>query len=228
MQKIFKNEDIPMKELDSLSLYMILGTVIGARLGHVLFYEFKYFMQNPLEIFMIWHGGLASHGAAIGLLTALYLYTRKSTKKSYLWTLDRTVIPIALAAVFIRTGNLMNSEIYGHTTQVSWAFIFHQVDEQPRHPTQIYESIFYLITFAIIIREYWRNKGLMPNGRIFGIFLIGIFFTRFFVEFFKENQATFESSLPINMGQILSIPFVLAGVYFLIKSRNYEIKKDPI
>lgn len=221
VQYFFKNENIPITELDSLSMHMVLGTIIGARLGHVIFYEPQFFLNNPIEIFMVWHGGLASHGASVGLLIALYIFSRKSIKKSYMWVLDRAVIPIASAAVMIRLGNLMNSEIYGIKTDLPWGFIFKQIGEtEPRHPTQIYEAICYLLTFIILMRIYVKTKGLFPKGQIFGVFLIGIFATRFCIEFFKKNQVGFESNMTLNMGQILSIPFIIAGIYFIVKAKK--------
>lgn len=219
----FTNENIPIAELDSLSMHMVLGTIIGARLGHVIFYEPQFFLHNPLEVFMVWHGGLASHGASIGLLVSLYIFSRKSTKKSYMWVLDRAVIPIAIAAVMIRMGNLMNSEIYGVKTDVPWGFIFKYAGEDdPRHPTQIYESICYLLTFIILMRIYISTKGTFPQGKVFGVFLIGIFATRFLIEFFKKNQVGFESNMLLNMGQILSIPFIAAGVYFIVRAKKID------
>ncbi|MBI5218165.1 MAG: prolipoprotein diacylglyceryl transferase [Bacteroidia bacterium] len=225
VQYFFKTENIPLNELDSLSMHMILGTLIGARLGHVIFYEPRFFWHNPLEILMLWHGGLSSHGTSLGLLVALYLFTRKSTKKSYLWTLDRAVIPVALAAVLIRTGNLMNSEIYGIRTDVSWGFIFIRAGETvPRHPTQIYEALVYFVTFIVLMFIYIRTKGAFPKGLVFGIFLIGIFATRFFIEFLKKNQVGFEENMLLNMGQILSIPFTFVGIYLIIMALKNKRK----
>lgn len=227
VQYFFKTENIPIKELDSLSLHMVLGTIIGARMGHVLFYEPEFFLHNPLEIFMVWHGGLASHGASIGLLVALYLFSRKSTKKSYIWILDRAVIPIALAAVMIRLGNLMNSEIYGIKTTMPWGFIFvHAGEVEPRHPTQIYEAICYGLLFIYLIRLYVKSKGNFPKGKVFGAFLIGTFATRFCLEFLKKNQSGFENNMLLNMGQLLSIPFIIVGIYFIVRSRKIKVSDE--
>jgi phosphatidylglycerol---prolipoprotein diacylglyceryl transferase len=218
MSKIFKQEKVDEKELDSLLVYMLLGTVIGARLGHCLFYGLDYYLQHPLEIFMIWKGGLASHGAAIGILISLYLYSKKVSSKSYLWILDRMVIMIALSGFFIRTGNLMNSEIIGTPTTLPWAFIFTHIDDIPRHPTQLYEALSYLLIFFITSRSYLSFKDKLPEGRLFGLFLILLFSVRFLVEFVKENQEAFEENLTLNMGQLLSIPLIITGFYFYYKS----------
>lgn len=226
MQYIFNKEKIPEKELGNLSMAMILGGVIGARMGHVLFYQPDFFFQNPLEIFMIWHGGLASHGGAIGILIALWIYSKKN-KRSYLWALDRAVIPTALAGCFIRIGNLMNSEIIGSPTTLPWGFRFlryYDPDQPidpfiPRHPAQLYESICYLVIFIILFFTYKKYKTKTPKGLLLGIFLVSVFGMRFMIEFVKENQVAFESAMFINMGQILSIPFILTGIWFLIKIR---------
>jgi len=229
MEKMFKWEKIPLPWLEKLFVYVILGTVIGARLGHVLFYGWDYYSAHPEEIIKIWHGGLASHGGAIGIVIAIILYSKKITKKSPIWTLDRLVIPTALAAFFIRMGNLMNHEIYGHQTDVPWAFKFVDnlnewmegaapVYSVASHPTQIYEALSYLTLFGLLMFMYWKLKAMDKKGLIFGVFLIGTFTARFFIEFVKNNQEDFEKGMLINMGQILSIPFVLAGMYYVIRA----------
>lgn len=223
VERMFKRENAPEKWMDSLFVYVVVATVIGARLGHVLFYGWDYYSQNPGEILMIWHGGLASHGGAIGILIAIWFYSKKVTKKPMLWTMDKLVVAVALAAVFIRLGNLMNSEIVGRVTDVAWGFSFIKATgidnpELPRHPTQIYEALCYLITFVVLFFMYWRTKAREKQGLIFGIFLIGIFATRIFIEFLKENQEAFEEGMSMNMGQILSIPFVLLGGYLIYKA----------
>lgn len=215
MGKFFKTENIPEEVLDRLTLYMALGTIIGARLGHCLFYQPGYYLNKPVEIIKIWHGGLASHGAAIGILIALYMFAKKS-KKPYLWILDRIVVVVALAGFFIRTGNLMNSEICGVETDLPWGFIFVRRDELiPKHPTQIYEALAYLSIFVLLFFIYKRNKGVFRKGLLFSLFLILVFTFRFFVEFIKNDQVAFESGMTLNMGQWLSIPFVLFGVILL-------------
>lgn len=237
-RKIYKKEGYSEELLDKLTWYMGLGTIIGARLGHCLFYGPQFdvydangvlkeegYLSNPINIFKIWEGGLASHGAAIGILIALYLYVRKY-KFEYLWLLDRIGIVVALGGVFIRLGNLMNSEIYGHETNLPWGFIFrHAGEEVAKHPTQIYEALSYLLIFFTLYSFY--NKGLLikAKGKLFGLFLILLFSARFFIEFVKNVQSDFEFNLPINMGQILSIPFILVGVYLLFFYAKGNLKK---
>lgn len=223
MTKIFKEEKVPLTELDSLVMYMVIGTVLGARLGHCFFYDFDYYTSHPLEIFKIWEGGLASHGAAIGILISMYIYTKKTSTKSFLWTADRIVVTVALAAFFIRMGNLMNSEIIGHTTTLPWAFIFTRIDELPRHPTQLYEGISYLFIFVVLYRIYWKEKGNLGEGKLFGLFLMCLFTVRFFVEFLKENQSEFENGMFLNMGQLLSLPLIITGVYFYNKALHKPV-----
>lgn len=226
MQKIFQKENIPIKELDRLTIFMIVGTVLGARLGHTFFYEPAYYLSNPLEIFMVWKGGLASHGAAVGILLSLYFYSRKLKEQSFLWVLDRVVITVASAAVLIRLGNLFNSEIYGDVTNLPWGFIFVYAGEKvAKHPTQIYEALCYLIVFVVLFLTYKKYGAKTPRGLLFGYFLIGIFTARFFIEFIKEPQVGFEEQMIINMGQILSLPFIVAGVYFVVKSLKNKEKK---
>ncbi len=220
LTKIFVKEGKPKTDVEQLSVYVIFGTVIGARLGHCLFYNPSYYLSNPIEILKVWEGGLASHGAAIGIIIALYLYSRKKKDQNLLWLLDRLVIVVALGGSLIRLGNLFNSEIYGIETQVPWAFIFPNgagAGMVPRHPTQIYESLAYLIIFIVLFITYNKRKKIFNNGFLFGLFLILVFTFRFFVEFVKAVQEPFEADLPLKMGQWLSIPFVLIGIYFLIK-----------
>ena len=217
---MFKNEGLSDEVLDRLTIYMAVGTIAGVRLGHCFFYEPSYYLHNPLEILLIWHGGLASHGAAIGILIALWLFVRKE-KKGYFWVLDRIAIVVALSGFFIRMGNLMNSEIYGVETTVPWGFVFLRNNEvAPKHPTQIYEGLVYLLIFFLLYRMYWKEKGNVFQGRLIGIFLILVFTARFFIEFLKENQVPFEASMKLNMGQLLSIPFILFGIVVLYWSQK--------
>ncbi len=226
MGKIFKKEGIPINVLDTLTTYMVIGTVVGARLGHCLFYEPGYYLSHPIKILEIWEGGLASHGAAVGILIALYLFSRK-TKKPYLWILDRVVIVVALAGFFIRTGNLMNSEIYGIQTSLPWGFIFERWNETvPKHPTQIYEGLSYLIIFFILYRIYLKKNVNLKHGYIFGLFLILLFSVRFLIEFIKEPQVGFEKNMVLNMGQLLSIPFIIAGIFFLYYSKRQKVPEN--
>ena len=224
MMIIFKKENKSEHDLNDLVWYMILGTVLGARIGHCLFYNPDYYLSHPLEILQIWKGGLASHGAGVGIVAALILYARKKKEISFLWIMDRVVITVALAGFFIRMGNLFNSEIIGKPTNSNWGFVFVSVDNIPRHPAQLYEAIAYLLIFIFLISFYFRVKGKFKNGLLFGFFLISIFGFRFFVEFFKENQSLFEQNLFLNMGQLLSIPFVIMGIYFLFRKDRKVIK----
>ena len=236
MTKMFANEKVKESWADSLFIYVIVATVIGARLGHVFFYAWPYYSQHPWEIFKIWEGGLASHGGTIGILIAIWVFSKYVTKRSMLWTLDRLAIPVALVSALIRTGNLMNHEIYGHPTDLPWGFRFienvrywqhgaNPVFSVPSHPTQIYEALCYLATFVILYLLYWKNKkAKQQEGLLIGIFFIGIFFTRFLIEFVKEDQEVFEAGWVLNMGQLLSIPFILAGIALLIRA----LKRPPV
>jgi phosphatidylglycerol---prolipoprotein diacylglyceryl transferase len=210
--RVFKREGISVELLDRLTMYMAFGTIIGARLGHTLFYEPGYYLSNPVEILKIWRGGLASHGAAVGILVALHYYS-KSIRRPFLWIMDRIVIVVALAGFFIRMGNLMNSEIYGIETSLPWGFIFVAAGETlPKHPTQIYEGLSYLGIFGLLYYLYWQEKGKLKPGFLFSIFLILLFSVRFLIEFIKEDQVDFEAGMALNMGQWLSIPFIIAGI----------------
>jgi len=229
MQKIFKKEGESEKLLDSIFTYMIIFTVVGARLGHCLFYEPEYYLAHPLDILKIWEGGLASHGASIGILIGLYFFS-KQNHKPFLWTMDRVVIPVAIGGAFVRLGNLMNSEIFGHVTTMPWGFYFKNYYDpafttDPRHPTQIYEAISYFIIFIITYRMYLRADGHPKRGTIFGWFLIMLFTVRFFIEFLKEPQVGFEEHMLLNMGQLLSIPFILAGVAILWLAKKGKLEK---
>ena len=218
VKRFFDRENIPLLELDSLIVYVMFGTIIGARLGHCFFYEPGDYLKNPLDIFKIWEGGLASHGAAIGILLSLWMFARKYNRP-FLWIVDRVVIVVALAGCFIRIGNFMNSEIYGHQTDLPWGVIFKTVGEiVPKHPTQIYEALAYIIIFMGLLWVYRYNKARIPHGLLFGLFLAGVFGFRFFIEFIKEVQVAFEESMALDMGQILSIPFVVAGIGLIIYS----------
>ena len=212
-----RNENL--KWLDSLFFYLIVATVIGARLGHVFFYGWDYYSQHPGRNIKVWHGGLASHGGAMGILVAMFLYSMFVTKRSMLWTLDRVVVPTALVAAMIRTGNLMNSEIYGVQTDLPWGFIFERNGEiVPKHPTQIYEALAYLLSFVILMYLYWKTKCKKKTGTFAGGFFHSYFYARFFIEFIKEDQEAFEAGMALNMGQWLSIPFVLFGIFLVVRA----------
>lgn len=223
-------ERLSSEMLDQLLIYIAVGTVLGARLGHCFFYEPDYFLKNPGEILKIWKGGLASHGAAIGILLALWLYIRKN-KLSFLWLIDRIVIVVALGGGFIRLGNLFNSEIYGGPTDLPWGFKFVRdklydpntgalLPTVPSHPTQLYEALSYFLIFAVLLAFYRKNYQKMRDGFVFGVFMILLFTARFFIEFVKNDQVGFESGMTLNMGQILSIPFILAGVLMIVWTKN--------
>jgi prolipoprotein diacylglyceryl transferase len=234
--KIWKHENLNEEWFDSLFFYVIIATIVGARLGHCIFYNPGYYFSHPVEILKIWEGGLASHGGTLGIIFAIWIYSKKVSHKSMLWTFDRLVVPVGFVAALIRLGNLMNSEIYGHATTVPWAFNFLKsrdwylppIARTPCHPTQLYEAFFYIITSIICLWMYWKRDDYKYKGLIFGVFLIGIFLSRFFVEFFKNNQETFEDGMFINMGQLLSIPFILAGIWLTyngLKEKKQEQKK---
>ncbi len=227
MAFIYKREGCPLKETETMTIYLVIGTLIGARLGHILFYDPLYYFQNPLKVFAIWEGGLASHGGSIGLMVAAYVFARK-TKVNYLWLLDRLAIIAALTACFIRLGNLMNSEMVGIPTNLPWGFIFTLVDNIPRHPAQLYEAIYCFFLFLLSLGVWYTRKDRMKNGFILGWFLILLFSLRFIDEFFKINQESFEDNLILNMGQLLSIPFIVAGILILLlNTRKQTMTTSP-
>jgi prolipoprotein diacylglyceryl transferase len=223
LQRFFNKEGVPIKLLDELTTYMIIGTIVGARLGHVFFYEPSWYLAHPGKILQVWEGGLASHGAGIGIVIAILIFSGVR-KKPFLWVMDRIVVVVALAGFLIRMGNLMNSEIYGLPTSLPWGFQFIRSTTPseglvPRHPTQIYEGLSYLVSFFLLLWYYYRKDGKPSQGVLFGAFLILIFGVRFVVEFIKEPQVGFEKDLVLNMGQSLSIPFVLAGIVLILIAR---------
>ncbi|MDR1974241.1 MAG: prolipoprotein diacylglyceryl transferase [Bacteroidales bacterium] len=223
--KMLKREQAPQSIADSLFWYVAIGIFIGARLGHCFFYEPAYYLAHPLKILAVRDGGLASHGAAIGTLIAIWLLSHKK-KLSFWYLVDRVVVLVALGGFFVRMGNLFNSEIYGTPTTLAWGFIFADNGETiPKHPTQIYEALSYLMLFAGLFYYYWKKKGHFTKGILFGWFLIGCFGARFIIEFFKEHQEGIDQQLQsIDMGQILSIPFIIAGIAILILARKNKIK----
>ncbi|MCL1936931.1 MAG: prolipoprotein diacylglyceryl transferase [Candidatus Azobacteroides sp.] len=227
VQKMWKYEKLNEMWLEKLFFYVIVSATVGARLGHCLFYNPGYYLSHPIDILKIWEGGLASHGGTIGILLAIWIFSRKY-HVNMLWVLDRVVVPVGFVAALIRLGNLMNHEIYGHPTTLPWAFRFIEnisyihrgeapVFGPPSHPTQLYEAFFYVLTSCICLWMYWKRKDYKYEGLIFGVFLIGIFLSRFFVEFFKNVQETFEENMILDMGQLLSIPFIIAGIWFTYK-----------
>lgn len=223
VSRIFRHEGAPEKWLGVLLMWVVAGTIIGARLGHVFFYEWDLYSQNPIKILYVWEGGLASHGGTIGIILAVILFSVFTTRRSPMWTFDRLVIPIALVGGLIRLGNLMNSEIFGHATNLPWGFCFvrssewqHVYAPQACHPTQIYEALCYFALFALLMWMYWKKNAEERPGLIFGTFFIGIFVPRFLIEFIKNDQVAFEAAMTLNMGQWLSLPFIVAGVAMVV------------
>lgn len=227
---IYNKENIPVENLDKLATYIFIGTLLGARLGHVLFYQPDYYFDHPLEIFLpiqelngsyvfIGFQGLASHGGVLGVFISIIWYAIKY-KTNLLWILDRVAIAGPVAGAFIRLGNFMNSEIYGRPTNGNWGVVFQREDLIPRHPTQLYEAFTYLIISAILIYTYKKSNNKKFNGILFGVFLILLFLSRFIIEFFKENQVEFENQMTLNMGQWLSLPFIIAGILLIILQRK--------
>ncbi|MEG1622034.1 MAG: prolipoprotein diacylglyceryl transferase [Alistipes sp.] len=222
-ENFVKREGLPTAISDNIFWYGTLGTMLGARIGHCLFYEPQYFLMHPWAIFTeIRDGGLASHGAALGLLLGLWLFSHRN-KLPYIWSLDRIMLPVAIGGALVRLGNLFNSEIMGCTTTLPWGFRFLRnypnlpVEAVPvQHPTQIYEALCYIITFAVLCWLYYgKDSGRRRPGLLFGVGLVGIFVTRFFIEYIKEDQESFEQAMTLNMGQLLSIPFILLGIYMI-------------
>ena len=234
VRRLYKEQKIKDELFEPLFFYCFLGILVGARLGHCLFYQPDYFLtswQGVVEMILPIHflsdggwkftgyEGLASHGGTLGLMIALWLYVKK-TKLSIWRVLDNIAIATGITACFIRLGNLMNSEIIGKVTDVPWAFIFERVDSMPRHPGQLYEAIAYAILFGIMWYLHKRMAEKIGSGWYFGFCLTYIFTFRFFIEYTKEIQEAFEASLPLDMGQILSIPFILIGVICMIRSKK--------
>ncbi len=236
VQRMFQRENLNQQWLEPLLLYTVFGMMIGARLGHCLFYMPQYYLANPLEILKIWEGGLASHGGVLGIIVAIYFFSKKVSRKSMMWTFDKLVTPTGLVAALIRFGNLLNHEVYGHPTDLPWGFRFIKnlhgwkegaapIFTPPSHPTQLYEAFCYLLTFALCMWLYFKKDAWKKEGLIFGIFMICIFTSRFFIEFLKVSQETFEDTMLLDMGQLLSIPFILAGIYFVNKALQSDKKR---
>ena len=219
----FQREKIDTKLLDPLLYTLLICTIVGARLGHCLFYQPDYYLgswQGFWEIFMPWKGGLASHGGTIALILGMWWFGVHYGKKhdfDFVWLLDHLAIAVAFAGAFIRFGNLFNSEIYGDVTNLPWGFVFELRGEtEPKHPTQLYEGFTYLLLGFALIGLYWKKLDKMLRGQFIGIFLIVCFGSRFLIEFIKEPQVEFEQTMALNMGQLLSIPFILLGIFFLV------------
>jgi len=243
VQRIFDKEKLPQKWFDSLFVYMMLGIILGARLGHCLFYEPAYYLANPIEILKIWEGGLASHGGVIGIIIAVWLYSKKVTKKSMLWTFDRVIVPTGFTAALIRLGNLMNHEIYGGVTDQPWGFRFIEninawkagappIFSEPSHPTQIYEAIIYFIVFFVTMYLFWKTDAKKKQGLILGIAMIMIFLSRFFIEYIKKVQVDSELLMRENtgliLGQWLSIPFILWGIWLIWNAMRKPKEEEKV
>ena len=242
IQKIYINDSKPVELVEPLFIYIVLGTLIGARLGEVFFYNWEYFQNNLIEIFLpikkepnssllfgmidgfkfVGYRGLASHGAAIGIVSSVFIYKYKFNYDSILWIFDRIVIPISIGGMFVRIGNFFNSEIVGKYTESNFGVIFSNNQEiYPRHPAQLYEGFGYLILFIVLWKLYWKTDFKNQKGFLFGLFFTGLFSIRFLVEFVKESQGGFEDVLGlISTGQWLSIPFILIGIFFMIRSKK--------
>ncbi len=223
MKSFFVREKISTDLLDPMLYMLLICTIVGARLGHCLFYQPDYYLgswKGFLEIFMPWKGGLASHGGTLALLLGIWWYARKYGPKNdfdFVWVLDHLVIPVSFAACFIRLGNLFNSEIYGGPTNLPWGFVFERNGETvPCHPTQLYEAGTYLLLGCVLMWLYWKKLDKVYRGTFVGIFLTVCFGARFLIEFIKNDQVEFEADMALNMGQLLSIPFVLLGIGFLV------------
>jgi prolipoprotein diacylglyceryl transferase len=225
VRTMFRREQLPQGLFDSFAIAIVISTLIGMRLGHCLFYQPEIFLESPLEVFLpvrfsphfefIGYQGLASHGGAIGILVGVWWWCRKH-KRNYVWALERVVIAVPLVGALIRLGNLMNSEIYGTETTLPWGFIFALRHETvPHHPTQLYEALAYFIIFLIMWGLYTKKFAKLKRGMAFGLFLILLFGVRFAIEFIKEPQVDFEASMALNMGQLLSLPFIIAGIVLL-------------
>ncbi|MBP5505523.1 MAG: prolipoprotein diacylglyceryl transferase [Bacteroidales bacterium] len=239
--KFYKREGFNPDLLEPLLYALLLGTIVGARLGHCLFYEPEFYLKHPVEILKVWHGGLASHGGAIGVLLAIFWYVHRYGRKNgfdTMWVLDRLAITICFAGCFIRLGNLFNSEIFGGPTTLPWGFKYlrsmqwvseygpavYPPDGVACHPTQIYEALSYLLLGFFLLWIYFKKADKVYKGWIFGVFLIVLFGMRFLIEFIKNDQVGFENGMLFNMGQLLSVPFIVAGIIILVLS---YIKKKP-
>jgi prolipoprotein diacylglyceryl transferase len=219
MTWVIKRESKPRAMLDDLLIYVMVGTIAGARLGHCLFYEPARYLSNPIEILFVWQGGLASHGAAIGIIFSCWLFSRRKKKSpSFWWILDRVSLTVPLAGGLVRLGNFMNSEILGKPTGSDWGVIFSRIDQVPRHPAQLYEAISYFLIFGILWFYYKRRGASTPPAAIFGSMMAMIFTARFVIEFWKEYQVAFEAQLPLSMGQLLSLPLIAIGIYLFATS----------
>ncbi len=215
LNRIYKREDRDPAVLDNLLIYIMVGAVLGSRLVHCFFYEPDFYLSHPLEILAVWKGGLASHGGLAGVLIALYLFSKRYNE-SYAWLLARVTIPGALTAAFVRFGNLFNSEILGKPSELPWAIVFQRVDMIPRHPVQLYEAFAYLTIFVLLVVIYRKVTPAFATKILPGVFLVTLFTARFFIEYAKTRQAAYVTDLPFSTGQMLSVPFILVGIIWII------------
>ncbi len=222
---IYRKEKRREDDLNKLLIYMMIAVVVGARLGHCIFYDPDFYFAHPLEILKVWEGGLASHGATFGILVALILYVRKMKDMTFFWLADRAAVVIPIAAMCVRIGNFFNSEIVGLPASVPWAVVFERYDSVPRHPVVLYEAVTYLALFLVLFFLYRKGIAERYPKLNSGLFLAGMFTMRFILEFFKTGQSSLDPSMPITMGQVLSIPLVLFGLYLIITS--LKTKKAP-
>ena len=236
MKRIYNNEKVPLEKLDSLFIYMVLAILIGARLGHVIFYQSELITEDFFSIFLpistvdgikfTGFRGLASHGAAIGVIIAMFIYSKKVLKQPILWVLDRVVVPVAFGAILVRFGNFMNSEIVGKATNSDFGVVFTKLGEDfPRHPAQLYEAAGYVFVFLLLFYVYWKTEKRKQRGYLFGLFLVALMSVRFVAEFYKKSQQGFEDMLgnTLSTGQWLSIPFIIVGIYFMWQSSKKKI-----
>jgi prolipoprotein diacylglyceryl transferase len=224
LARIFRNEGVPPEHAQRLLMYALLGTIIGARLAHCLFYDPQYYFANPLAILRIWEGGLASHGGVVGMLVGLWLGSRVlQPRLPFLWLVDRIAIPAALGAVFVRVANFLNSEIVGVPTSGGWGVVFESVDVLPRHPVQLYEAVGYLVIAAVLLVGYRRLERRTPHGLLFGWFMVLVFAVRVAAEFFKLPQAAYEAGQLFSVGQWLSLPFVVFGLAMVFWSKTHPV-----
>lgn len=219
---IYRREGRPPDDVYGLVLWVIGGSIVGGRLGHCLFYDPAWYLAHPLEIVKVWKGGLASHGAVLGILLGIYLHAKTTVNQSFIWVCDRIGMSVPLSGCLIRVGNFFNSEILGTPADVPWAVVFARIDTIPRHPVQLYEALSYLVIFLWQMRHYLRYQGNSPDGYLAGRFFIAVFAMRFFLEFFKENQAAFTTEIPLSMGQWLSIPAVALGAYLVMRAARFD------
>lgn len=226
--RMYADAGRPQEDLDRLLIYVLVATIVGARLGHVFFYEAEFYLRNIHLIPQVWTGGLASHGAAIGIIIAMYLYAKKTPGVTFMWVADRVVPGVAIGGMFIRIGNFFNSEIIGLPTDLPWAIVFERIDLLPRHPSMLYEALLCIVVLAVLVTIYYKYNKRPPEGSLFGTFLVLLFSGRFLIEFTKETLADFLEGNLFDMGQLLSIPFVLIGAWILIKKVNWKKEGAPM